>query len=405
MQYLRKRLHSSKRHPRPKQRAFRSITAFQRFCSDMSRRTFFTKALILNRASFCTPAPAWQRPIVRHCQSSSSSFLIAQDHSKRKLKQRVQPFDVHLDDGDGVCAAYCVENPVSLPLVANFFKSSNFSAKKKNSSMIFKPKNLQTVAGDVVHVLLQASDQETVHFGHAFFFSSGAAVFWGLPLCLRGSLLEELSKFQERNQRTLGTHIRSDKSSFPLSMDDFDHEFKYTIDEKRNRPTFRHDEIHLVDFSDREQLLAFSYGLAQSARLLVYEAVIDSLVLRTRTLPDELARDGEIKLSHRELKRLIGELLAARYSLNLVSDIMDTPEYFWQHPELQALHLECSREVELRSRAKILDARTETIKDALDILNNELSSSSSDRVERAILFLIAVEVVLELGRILPFAFR
>lgn len=184
-------------------------------------------------------------------------------------------------------------------------------------------------------------------------------------------------------------------------MEEFDHEFKYTIDSNRKQATFKNDAIYLSDFSDPAQLLAFSYGLAQSVKLLLFEEIIDSLVHRTQTLPDELARDGKIQLSQRDLKRLIGELLAARYSVNLISDILDTPEYFWQHPELENLHLECAREVELRQRARILDTRTQVIKDALDILNNELSSSSSDRVERAILFLIAVEVSLEIAPLLP----
>lgn len=339
------------------------------------------------------------------CQSDSSSFIGMQDVSKRKLKQRNLLRSRSLDDGDGVCAAYCTHTPVSLAHVAQHFKNSSFAARKGHNSVTFTSDTSQLISTDAVHVALQAPTDATTHYGHAFFFSSGAAVFWGLPLDLRRQLLDAAAVFQERHFSSPRSRLGKTRSveNAPMRMEDFDHEFTYTIDAHRKRSAFKNDCIELAGFSDPEPLLALSYGLAQSVKLLTYEEVIDSLVVRTRTLPDELAREGKIRLSQKDLKRLIGELLAARYSLNLVSDILDTPEFFWNHPQLERLHLDCSREVELRQRARILDTRTQVIKDALDVLNNELTSSSSDRVERAILFLIAVEVFLEVVRIVPMA--
>lgn len=340
------------------------------------------------------------------CQRSSSNFLRSPDLRKREIKHRVNLEHRDIHDGDGVCAAYCVNYPVLLPEVVRAMTTLSFTARKKNASLAFKPKDFQVFSGDVLHLPMEASEGTTMHHGHAFFFRSGAAVFWGLPADLRRQLFTELAKHQEYEPPNSLSRNRVQKRrnvKLTMKMEDFDHEFGYAIDPKLLQPSFRDDQINLLDFSDRDALLAFSYGLAQSVKLSIYEEQIDLLIQRTRSLPDELARDGKIRLSHRELKGLIGELLAARYSVNLVSDILDTPEYFWQHPELQNLHMECATEIELRQRARILDTRTNVIKDALDLLNSELSSSSSDRVERAILFLIAVEVSLEFARLLPLA--
>lgn len=313
------------------------------------------------------------------------------DSSKRKLKQRVTLAAPNLCDGEGICAAYCLHNSISLTKAANYVKSSIFVVEKRGTVVQYNSKQMQIFLDDVVHIGFRGTDENReLHEGHAFFFSSGAMVFWGLPAKMRKQLFESLSTYQD------GTHSNGIKSA--LGMRDFEHEFRYTMNDSRTQTTFRNDEIKLARHNDVSHMLALSYGLAQSARLLVYEEVVDSLVARTRTLPDELAEHGHVKLSHRELKRLIGELLAARYSVNLVSDILDTPEYFWQHGDLERLHLECAREVELRKRAHILDTRTKVINDALAILNNELSSSSSDRVERAILFLIGVEVAIEVAK-------
>ncbi|CDF37043.1 unnamed protein product [Chondrus crispus] len=327
-------------------------------------------------------------------RSLTSHRPIAASLGRKTRHRRIQ-------DGDGVCAAYCVSAPVSLTAVSNHFKSRNFSIHLEKENLLFKSTGFNLYSGDVAHLPLQSVGTSAYH-GHAFFFSSGAAVFWGLPISVRRQLLDSLANFQDRSTPPILHSLRT-KHTLPLAMEQFDHEFNYIVDGTRKTATFKNDAIQLSSFSDATQLVALSYGLAQSVKLLLFEEEIDNLVKRTRTLPDELARDGKIQLSQRDLKRLIGELLAARYSVNLVSDIMDTPEFFWKHAELEGLHVECAREVELRQRARILNTRTQVIKDALDILNNELSSSSSDRVERAILFLIAVEVVLELGRLVPSA--
>lgn len=333
----------------------------------------------------------WQRSVQVAAEGTFSSRPISHDGSKRKAKQRLS----NLNSGDGVCAAYCVPTPVSLGRMRDHFDTSALALENEDPPVTLESKGVQVFARDVVHVPLRRIDGSKM-YGHAFFFSSGAAVFWGLPIDIRRQLMDLLTTFQEPAAANSLVRVR-DPTQF--SLEEFDHEFKYTIVVDGKQAAFKNDEIQLTDFADAQQLLALSYGLAQSVKLLLFEEVIDSLVLRTRTLPDDLAKEGKIRLSKQDLKRLIGELLAARYSINLVSDILDTPEYFWQHADLENLHLECAREVELRERAIILDTRAQVIKDALDILNNELSSSASDRVERAILFLIAVEVFLELARL------
>ena len=124
----------------------------------------------------------------------------------------------------------------------------------------------------------------------------------------------------------------------------------------------------------------------------MYEEAVDRLVEETKRLPQQLAKRGRIEMGATDIKKLMGELMAARYSVNLQSDILNTPESFWSHPELEGMYSQVCGGVELHRRADILNDRVEVIKHALDILKNELRSSSSHRVERAIVFLIAVEV-------------
>lgn len=371
-----------------------------------------------------------------------------------KLKKgRVTPDEPNIFDGDGVCAAYCVNNAVSFRHLTKHVKSAKFVARKGGIHVRYETETLKQLSHDVVHLILRratasstttdqqkhSSDDKSDGLtanghddedGHIFLFRSGAFVLWGVPLDIRRHMFDLMLRCQHIDDGTVGSkertkhhyqqmatpttmhsnnnsnntstrHEHATGHNNQLDMKHFEHEFKYSILETQPFSTFRDDEIVIAGSATTSEsdytanLLACSYGLAQSVRLLIYEEVVDSLIVRTQRLPNELAKHGHVNLSHRDLKRLIGELLAAKYSLNLVSDILDTPEYFWSNPDLERLHFECITQVELQQRSKILDARTEVIKDALAILNNELSASSSDRVERAILFLIGVEVAIE----------
>lgn len=187
-------------------------------------------------------------------------------------------------------------------------------------------------------------------------------------------------------------------------MEEFEHEFAFDVaaadDEKRHRAraTFRNDKIYLPNLHDTEALLAVSYGLAQSVKLHLHEVALDTLVTRTKRLPEELAAHGRISLSATDIRKLVGELLSARYGVSLVSDILDVPEYLWRVPEMEPVYRECVAAVELKQRSRLLDERAEVVHDALHILTTELSTAHSVRLERSILFLIAVEVLFEVAR-------
>jgi len=304
--------------------------------------------------------------------------------------------------GDMICAAYCLPSGFLLDALSSRLPSyPEIETIQLKSEDVLHLRIKSTLAlndsehatGDDESGFLQLSRQ-----GHLFIFGSGSLVFWGIPESQRFRLIEVLLDFTTK-----------DEDSNQLEMSDFNHEFglEFVLDSsgasssppksgEKLHTQFRNDVFYVYDFENVEELLAASFGLAQSVKLLVYEEAIDSLVERTRQLPRELALTGNINMPPRRIKQIIGELLAARYSVNLVSDILDTPEYFWDHPEAGNLFFKIISELDLSKRASILDKRMQTIKDVLDVLNNELASSSSSRIERAILYLIAVEVVIML---------
>mmetsp|Transcript_10185 Transcript_10185/g.20559 ORF Transcript_10185/g.20559 Transcript_10185/m.20559 type:complete len:344 (-) Transcript_10185:2401-3432(-) len=273
---------------------------------------------------------------------------------------------------ESICAAYCLGRQVDLAGASAIFRRESQALSLEQ----YGGKN------EVLYARFEQPSGEDAP-AHLFLFASGSVVDWGFD-----------QRFRQRCLKLVQTFVRGPTQAM-TPIDSFDHEFSYHVQENLDRPRFYQDVIVLPKDYNTEELLAISYGLALSVKLVVYEDVIDRLVEKTSSLPEELALNGFISMSSKEIKQRIGELLAARYSVNLLSDILDTPEFFWDHPELSSLFTHCTNEVELPKRTSILDKRMTVMKDMLDALNDELRTNSSGRVERAILLLIAIEVLLE----------
>lgn len=307
--------------------------------------------------------------------SRNSSSAIGSGSSGKKRTPRAA--NTTPSGGWGVCTAYCATASIRVSRVQGALSSLDGGAQLASTPTV-------GTLGEVAHAKLRIRQHGALHDAHVFFFASGASVFWDVPTGVRRRVLSAVQRATASKRRA-------------LRMTDFDHEFAVV---RNDAPaSFLDDAISVPVDAPVRQLLAISHGLAQSVELLTLERAIDLLVARTRALPATLAATGRSGMRSDEIRRLLGELLAARYELSLVSDVLDVPEYFWQNADLEALYDQCVAAVELRARARILETRVIVIRDALDMLNGELRADSSQRVERAILALIAVEVAMEVAKL------
>jgi uncharacterized Rmd1/YagE family protein len=51
-----------------------------------------------------------------------------------------------------------------------------------------------------------------------------------------------------------------------------------------------------------------------------------------------MAADGKIQMSRKAINQKIGQLFIMRINVNLVSNVLDTPEIFWSEPALEPLY-------------------------------------------------------------------
>lgn len=218
--------------------------------------------------------------------------------------------------------------------------------------------------------------------GYVFIFSYGCVVCWGLTVDDEAKLLNDI-KIYEKESNT-------------------QHEVDHVSYAYGDQALIQRDVITVPHHDSILAKLAISYGLAQQIKLSVFELRIDETIESTRHLPIYLAKSGYIPMSRREISRKIGQLFMVRSSINLHSDILDTPDFFWEYPTLEPLYQMTAGYFNVNQRTEVLNKRCSIIHELFQMLGEDLASRSTVRVEWIIVTLIFIEIILTLAQILHF---
>jgi uncharacterized Rmd1/YagE family protein len=229
---------------------------------------------------------------------------------------------------------------------------------------------------DVVHVQKEIPRENKII--DIFYFSFGCCVIWGASEVDEKLILSELCGFSAEPMPPTYLDLISCKTDLEAKEN--------SIDEERNEITLKENGVFAK--------LSVSYGLAQSVKLNALEKSVSELLKQTSPLQKELAATGTVSLSKKKISKQIGFLFNERYSINLHSDILDTPEFFWRKPSYEPLYLMTADFQDIQVRQNILNHRLDMIHELYTLLSNELNNRLSIRLEYIIIFLIGIEVVI-----------
>lgn len=237
---------------------------------------------------------------------------------------------------------------------------------------ILKKKNLISKSYDnVIHL-----EDLTTH-SHAFIFHYGCVVFWG---------------FNKDNMTDIINLIK-DCAIDPLPHNTSD-ECRFHYSEGGETLINEEEDLVILESEDPLILLAISYALSQSVKLKTFENSTFSAIQRSKDLPNELSRTGSIRLSRRKLSRIIGSLFEERHSINLHTDLLDTPEFFWKRPKYESYYKEAAEYMDITTRTMILNQRLTVLHELYDMLSDEMKHRHSSRLEWIIILLIAIEIIM-----------
>ncbi|GJQ15253.1 hypothetical protein GpartN1_g7044.t1 [Galdieria partita] len=306
---------------------------------------------------------------------------------KKRLERLRAPVETGLEmPWTGRLSVYCTCNTYSLrDLFGNLLNKYPEGARRFGTR-------------DVVHLRLPRMDGqdgeddavwwvgiEDPRGSDVFFFSYGVVVLWGLSEGAEWQLLDWLKNFE--NGRLEG---EAEKEFLVYSYDHFSEEDLAKILE---------DQVCLSSSLSDETLvrvkLALSHGAAQSTKLGAFETAIDNVIDRTQALPAQMANQGKLNISQRELLKLSGELYMYKAYIHLQSDVLDIPDWFWDNEDVEPLYGKMARYLDIKPRVNVLNTRLETINSMYDLFRTELHVRTDQRLEWIIIWLIVIEVFLQ----------
>ena len=193
---------------------------------------------------------------------------------------------------------------------------------------------------------------------HIFCFPYGCTVFWGCTKEEEERFINMLAPFAVEPVSDMEREE---------SYDDFAYLYGTS-------PLILHYEITLTS-NDPEEKLALSFSLAQSAKLFVFEDRVDGTITSTKHIPIHLAEFGKINVSRKEISKLTGKVFLERNEVNLHSDILDTPEWFWEADLWEPRYVAFCKYLDLPNRINILNKRLDILRELLNVLETQLDNS------------------------------
>lgn len=217
--------------------------------------------------------------------------------------------------------------------------------------------------------------QVDLAIGEAFIFDFGVVVFWGADIDTEKRLLESISPFL------------IDVIEPPIT-DDFT--FSCEADPQQ---LIRSDHISLGS-DDSMGKLAISHGIAQSLKLAELEQYAEQTIENSSHIPRNMAESGSTRLGRKAIARMRGRLFLVESDILLHHALLDTPEFFWEYPELEEQYNRTAIYLDVRPRVEVLNKKLQIIHDMFDMLADEQKHQHSSLLEWIIIWLIAIEILI-----------
>lgn len=260
------------------------------------------------------------------------------------------------------CLSYCIANKIDLTRLDNHYKTEC-------------PDFLSIRSRDVLKITPTDTSNVLV-----FVFKNGTVVFWGVKRYQINLYLNTIKLYADK---PVAFRVRD--------------ELIFSLGEKTTIEPHDYFDVDCLtidaDLDNDELRLSLSYGFSQSAKLQYFETILEALIERYTPIIHHLSHKGEITVSRNEIRRIIGEILGAKSEMNLISNFMYHPKYFWQHPTLEEYYIMLERYLHIQRRVNAINHRLDTLNEIFDMLNSYLENRHSHNLEVIIIILITLEIL------------
>ncbi|EGD90893.1 hypothetical protein H112_01477 [Trichophyton rubrum D6] len=227
-------------------------------------------------------------------------------------------------------------------------------------------------------------------FAEMFIFSYGVVVFWNFTERQEKEILADLAFCPAPNDLPLN----------PLAEEDFEtEEFHFEYSSAISRPRVYNDMITLRS-GDHMIKLAISHGIAQSTKLSFFEEGMARQMADAKDVPRRLALTGHLGMGREEVFRIMGRLFKSRVEVNLSSNMLDVPNFFWDsEPMLHPLYIAVREYLEIKPRIQVLNERCKVFLDLIEILSDSIADNKVSSQTWIIIILIFISIIVTLSEV------
>lgn len=229
------------------------------------------------------------------------------------------------------------------------------------------------------------SNQSDVSRHHAemFIFAYGIVVFWNFSEIHEKNILADLAFADEPEELLIN----------PVDEQDIEtEEFHFEYDSQIHRPRIYNDMITLRS-GDHLIKLTMSHAIAQLTKLGLFESRMVNILQLISRLPKKLALTGQLGLKRNQLLKKSGKLFKLRVDVNLLSSILDTPDFFWSfEPALHPLYNAVREYLEIDQRVQVLNDRCKVFLEFVDIVSDSMNEKNTNRITWMIIIIIAMSL-------------
>jgi uncharacterized Rmd1/YagE family protein len=215
---------------------------------------------------------------------------------------------------------------------------------------LYEPKVIKNTS-DVVHAV--AKYQVESEPREIFFFREGSVVLWNVTDLESSNVLKFLRQYESDSyserlvqQENELMNYRHQAEGLPSALDKDGDLLVATADST---------EITLDKYT-------YSNAMTLSVKLAIWEASLERYIDTIEFVTEDLKRGNKIKMSQEEVLRKHGELFALRHLINLSSDLLDTPDFYWENEQLESLYNQVCNYFAIARRTKVSWKRDMCIK-------------------------------------------
>ncbi|KAJ3138751.1 hypothetical protein HK100_012423 [Physocladia obscura] len=222
------------------------------------------------------------------------------------------------------------------------------------------------------------------------FFDFGVVVMWGLTEEEEYEILDDIRPFEEES----------------INHNDLESEKFHYLYSRQQQARIYNDIITLISPTSSVMIkLTISYAFAQSAKLTLFEGLIEETIESTRRIPTVMAETGKIHMHRKAINKKIGQFpmyWTLRKSSGQ-SQLLNHCELILFAPRMHQLGFNSNIRytairgyLEINQRVDLVNQRVAVISDLLAMLKDNLTSTHGEQLEWIVIFLISLEIVIGL---------